>query len=113
MWRLWWGSAYSGRKGRDREKAWKGGPWKRKCGWKAGGGENHGNKSSKRKKCSGEPTSGSQATHDYLGFSQFMDEDTGIEKVHLPSGARSSKSDKMKPKALHEEKPKDMSTRGI
>jgi hypothetical protein len=42
-----------------------------------------------------------------------MDEDTGIEKVHLPSGARSSKSDKMKPKALHEEKPKDMSTRGI
>jgi hypothetical protein len=42
-----------------------------------------------------------------------MDEDTGIEKVHLPSGARSSKCDKMKPKELHEEQPKDMSTRGI
>jgi hypothetical protein len=30
MWRLWWGSAYSGRKGRDREKAWEGGTMEEK-----------------------------------------------------------------------------------
>ncbi len=85
----------------------------KKCGWKAGGGENHGNKGGKRKNVVESLPVEAKPHMIYFGLSQYMDEDTGIEKVHLPSGARSSKSDKMKPKALHEEKTKDMSTRGI
>ncbi len=98
----------------ETERSMEGGTMEeKKSGWKAGGGEDHGNKGSKRKNVVESLPVEAKPHMIYFGFSQFMDEDTGIEKVHLPSGARSSKSDKMKPKALHEDKPKDMSTRGI
>jgi hypothetical protein len=41
-----------------------------------------------------------------LGFIQFVEETIISKKIHVASGAGSTKSDEMKPKAFGEDKPK-------